>query len=52
MSNFQHPSDRESPLHDIVKPILDPLVRANFKHRFGACVGYLKAEAAKIKLSK
>ena len=52
MSNFQHPGDWESPLHDIVKPILDPLVRANFKGRFGACVGYLTAEAAQIKLSK
>ncbi len=41
MSNFQHAGDWESPLHDVVKPTLDPLVRANYKDRFGACVGYL-----------
>ncbi|HEY9102953.1 PhoX family protein [Chitinimonas sp.] len=41
MSNFQHPGDWESPLHDKVKPTLDSLVRANFKDRFGASVGYL-----------
>jgi hypothetical protein len=31
MSNFQHPGDWESPLHDKVKATLDPLVRANYK---------------------
>ncbi|KAF0812000.1 hypothetical protein IGB42_03542 [Andreprevotia sp. IGB-42] len=41
MSNFQHPGDWETPLHDVVKPVLDPLVRANYKDRFGAAVGYL-----------
>lgn len=41
MSNFQHPGDWESPLHDKVKSTLDPLVRANYKDRFGASVGYL-----------
>ncbi|WP_027477242.1 PhoX family protein [Curvibacter gracilis] len=41
MSNFQHPGDWEKPLHDKVKDTLDPLVRANFKDRFGASVGYL-----------
>ena len=41
MSNFQHPGDWESPLHDIVKPTLDPLVRANYNDRFSAAVGYL-----------
>ena len=41
MSNFQHAGDWESPLHDIVKPALDPLVRANYKDRYGAAVGYL-----------
>ena len=34
MSNFQHPGDWESPLHDIVKATLDPLVRANYEDRF------------------
>ncbi|HDR9761295.1 TPA: alkaline phosphatase PhoX [Burkholderia cepacia] len=52
MSNFQHAGDWESPLHDKVKPTLDPLVRANFKDRFGASVGYLTAEQTSIKLAK
>ena len=43
MSHFQHAGDWESPLHDKVKPVLDPLVRANYKDRFGASVGYLTA---------
>jgi hypothetical protein len=41
MSNFQHAGDWEKPLHDKVKEVLDPLVRANYKDRFGATVGYL-----------
>ncbi|MFM0667155.1 PhoX family protein [Paraburkholderia sediminicola] len=50
MSNFQHVGDWESPLHDKIKSTLDPLVRANYKDRFGATVGYLTAEPAGIKL--
>lgn len=41
MSNFQHPGDWNSPLHDKVKDVLDPYIRANYKDRFGAAVGYL-----------
>jgi len=41
MSNFQHAGDWEKGLHDKVKDKLDPLVRANYKDRFGATVGYL-----------
>ncbi|MEJ7138781.1 PhoX family protein [Amphibiibacter pelophylacis] len=44
MSNFQHPGDWESPLHDKVKPVLDPLVRASYRDRFGAAVGYLTSD--------
>jgi uncharacterized protein len=44
MSNFQHPGDWESPLHDKVKSILDPLVKANYNGRFSAAVGYLTIE--------
>ncbi len=44
MSNFQHPGDWESPLHDKVKATLDPLVRANYKDRFAAAVGYITAD--------
>ncbi|OAJ59885.1 alkaline phosphatase [Paraburkholderia ginsengiterrae] len=50
MSNFQHVGDWESPLHDKVQATLDPLVRANYKDRFGATVGYLTADPAGIKL--
>ncbi|TQX86743.1 MULTISPECIES: PhoX family protein [Rhizobium] len=51
MSNFQHPGDWEK-LHAKVKDSLDPLVRANYKDRFGAAVGYLTADATGIKLGK
>ncbi|MBU2411028.1 MAG: DUF839 domain-containing protein, partial [Gammaproteobacteria bacterium] len=44
MSNFQHAGDWESPLHDIVKPVLDPLVRANYNNRRSSAVGYLTVE--------
>ncbi|MEP7159172.1 MAG: alkaline phosphatase, partial [Chloroflexota bacterium] len=44
MSNFQHPGDWETPLHDVVKPRLDPLVRAKYNDRFSAAVGYLTIE--------
>lgn len=40
-SNFQHCGDWESPLHDKVKTTLDPLVKANYRNRYGAAVGYL-----------
>ncbi|MGH8781981.1 PhoX family protein [Paraburkholderia sp.] len=50
MSNFQHVGDWESPLHDKVKATLDPLVRANYKDRFGASVGYLTADPSGLKL--
>jgi hypothetical protein len=37
-------------LHEKVQSTLDPLVRANYKDRFGATVGYLTADPAGIKL--
>ncbi|WP_338618992.1 alkaline phosphatase PhoX [Pigmentiphaga sp. CHJ604] len=49
MSNFQHAGDWSS-LHDKVKDALDPLIRANYKDRFGAAVGYLTADPTGIKL--
>jgi hypothetical protein len=52
MSNFQHPGDWESPLHDTVKATLDPLIRANYKNRFGAAVGYLTGDPVAVKLGK
>jgi hypothetical protein len=50
LSNFQHPGDWESPLHDVVKVTLDPLVRANYKDRYGASVGYLTGTPGGIQL--
>ncbi|WP_244830458.1 PhoX family phosphatase [Caballeronia sp. TF1N1] len=52
MSNFQHAGDWESPLHDKVKATVDPLLRANYKDRFGATVGYLTGDASSIRLAK
>lgn len=46
MSNFQHPGEWVSPLHDKVKATLDPLIRSNYKDRYGAGVGYLTVSAA------
>jgi secreted PhoX family phosphatase len=50
MSNFQHAGDWEKPLHNNVQSTLDPLVRANYKDRFGASVGYISAGSKAIKL--
>ena len=49
MSNFQHAGDWEE-LHGKVKDKLDPLIRANYKDRFAAAVGYLTADATGLKL--
>ena len=51
MSNFQHPGDWGG-IHSIVKPTLDPLVRANYKDKSGAAVGYLTGELTQIKLAR
>jgi len=51
MSNFQHSGDCILALHGKVQATLDPLVRANYKDRFGAAVGYLTAELTAIKLA-
>ncbi|HZZ09959.1 MAG TPA: alkaline phosphatase PhoX [Paraburkholderia sp.] len=51
MSNFQHAGDwAGSPHTQALKDVLDPLVRANYKDRFGASVGYLTADPAAMKL--
>jgi secreted PhoX family phosphatase len=41
MSNFQHAGDWEAALHGKVQATLDPLIRANYRDRYGAAVGYL-----------
>jgi secreted PhoX family phosphatase len=51
MSNFQHPGDWGG-IHGAVKTTLDPLVRANYKDKFGAAVGYLTADVSQVKLAK
>lgn len=50
MSNFQHAGDWSSPLHSKVQATLDPMVRANYKDRFGCAVGYLTADATNPRL--
>jgi len=50
MSNFQHVGDWSSKLHSKVQGATEALVRANYKDRFGAAVGYLTAQASGIKL--
>jgi hypothetical protein len=42
MSNFQHPGDWETPLHDRVKAAVAPLIDRNFRNRRGAAVGYIE----------
>jgi secreted PhoX family phosphatase len=51
MSNFQHPGDWGG-IHNGVKTTLDPLVKANYKDKFGAAVGYLTGELSSAKLTK
>lgn len=51
MSNFQHAGDW-LPIHNNVKSTLDPLVKANYKDKFGAAVGYLTAEPTQMRLTK
>lgn len=50
MSNFQHVGDWGS-IHNVVKATLDPLVKANYKNKYGAAVGYLTGEATQMKLA-
>ena len=52
MSNFQHAGDWSSSLHAKVQATLDPLVKANYKDRFGASVGYLTGDLTSVKLAK
>ena len=51
MSNFQHAGDWGS-IHGNVKATLDPLIKANYKDKFGAAVGYLTGEPTQMKLAK
>jgi len=51
MSNFQHAGDWGG-IHTGVKGTLDPLIKANYKDKFGAAVGYLTGELTQFKLAK
>ncbi len=51
MSNFQHAGDWGS-IHSAVKATLDPLIKANYKDKFGAAVGYLTGDVSQMKLTK
>lgn len=42
-ANLQHPGDWLGKLHEKVKPILDPIIKKNYKDRFSASVGYITA---------
>ena len=50
MSNFQHAGDWGG-IHKGVRATLDPLVRARYKNKSGAAVGYLTAVGRQFKLS-
>ncbi|MEY4883955.1 MAG: hypothetical protein RIS34_1809 [Pseudomonadota bacterium] len=50
MTNFQHAGDWIPGLHGKVQAVLDPLVRVNYKDRFGAAVGYLTADSRSMSL--
>ncbi len=41
MSNFQHPGEFVSAMPAEARAAVEPLIRANYKDRFGAAVGYL-----------
>lgn len=51
MSNFQHAGDWGG-IHNVVKGTLDPLLRANYKDKFGSAVGYLTADAGQMRMAK
>jgi hypothetical protein len=42
-ANLQHPGDWLGKLHDQVKPVLDPIIKKNYKDGFSASVGYITA---------
>ena len=50
MSNFQHAGDWGS-IHNTVKTTLDPLIKANYKDKFGAAVGYLTGELTQMRMT-
>ena len=51
MSNFQHAGDWGG-IHNVVKNTLDPLVKANYRDKAGAAVGYLTGTPTQMNLAK
>ena len=51
MSNFQHPGDWGG-IHKTVQDTLEPLLKANYKGKFGAAVGYLTGTASQMRLQE
>ncbi|KAB2896318.1 MAG: DUF839 domain-containing protein [Burkholderiaceae bacterium] len=51
MSNFQHAGDWGG-IHNVVKTTLDPLIKANYKNKSGAAVGYLTGSLKQPALAK
>jgi secreted PhoX family phosphatase len=49
MSNFQHAGDWNG-LHAVVKGTLDPLIKANYRNKAGAAVGYLTGTPTQMRL--
>jgi len=49
-SNFQHAGDWIGGLHDRVRPLVEPLLRARYRDGYGAAVGYLTATPEAIRL--
>ncbi len=49
MSNFQHAGDWGS-IHNAVKDTLDPMIRANYKNKSGAAVGYITGTPSQMKM--
>lgn len=49
MSNFQHAGDG---IKSQVKAQVEPLIKANYKNKFGAAVGYLTADLSAIKVAQ
>ena len=51
MSNFQHAGEWLTIHSTTMRTTLDPLLKANYKDKFGAAVGYLTASPSQMKLS-
>lgn len=51
LSNFQHPGEYIKTIDPSLKTAVNPLLKANYKDKFGAAVGYLTAATGSIRLA-